>query len=1091
MTVERLQIDIEQGANTATPGIDKLTKSLESLRAAARSGAGLSAAANNLAKLKQTISTLQDTSPIQKLAAGLGEISAVNGSKFNAIVRSLKTVPAAVQELNNVDLGGFSGKMRELVASVAPLGQIGKSNLGATLVQLKKLPDISAQLQHMDMGAFASSILRVTNAIRPLATEMDKVSRGFSALPSKIQRIITQNDRLSGSNKSAGKSFGFLGTGISAAKAKFGIYLIAIRRVARTMSDWMTESMRYVEDLNLFNSSMGKYAEAAQEYANDVSGVMGIDPSKWMRAQGIFMTLATGFGVAGDRAAYMSKNLTQLVYDMSSYYNLSEDVATQKVQSAFAGELEPVRALGYDLSKARLMAHAAELGITKTFNAMTQAEKSQLRYYALMKQVTVVQGDMARTLNAPANQMRVFQAATTQASRALGNIFIPALNAVLPYAIAFMRVLKIVAQSIAELFGFELPEMDYSGLQHIASEAEDSANAITDVTDAVKDLKNATLGFDELNIISPQTSAAKDAGLGGGWSDFELPGYNFLADAVSSRVDEIMKGWAPKIAWLKENLDTIGEIVAGIGAGFAAWKIGKGISSFFSTVEKMSPLLQSSLMLIGGIILAIVGAAILAKYAMDAWNNGVDWGNLTGMLAGIGIMVAGLALAFGTVGAAVGLIIGGIVLLAVGIKDALNGSKSLETALAIVGGIMLIAGGIAILIGGWIPLAVGAVVAAIAMIVMYWDEISAFLKDVGEKIKTMFDPFAQWFKAKLVDPIKSAMEKVKEFLEPITTAISGFFTEVGLTVKTVTDGIKRVFKAGWDFVYTVTKSVIDNVKEVVGGILAAVKSVTDKIKEIVGTIKQIVVAVLTFVWGKIKEKLAPIIEWIRTKIIVPIVTFVRDLAESIVNKLTAIVNKIRTKVVEPIVNFFAGMIESILGFFTEVGVKISDSITGVIKGGLNIVFGWVEGLINGFIGGLNNVVAMVNKLPGVEISPVEMIVIPKFSGGISGKYAQGGFPTTGQLFIAREAGAELVGSMGGRTTVANNDQIVSGISEGVESANQGVINALFATASQIMGSIEENATQVNVGDDAIGRANDRYTQRRGARVNSGAFANAY
>jgi len=1041
MTIERLQVEIEQGANTASPGLDKLTKSLESLRAAAKGGAGLSGAAKNLEKLKQTISTLQDTSPIKKLTAGLGELSAVDGGKFSAMVRSLKTVPAAVQELNSTDLGSFAGKMRELTDSLQPLALLEKSNLGSIVAPLKKLPEVAKALDGMDMGAFADSIIRVTNAVRPLATEMEKVSNGFSALPSKIQRIITQNEKLSGSNKSAGKSFGFLGTGISAARAKFGIYLIAIRRVARTMSDWISESMRYVEDLNLFNSSMGKYADSAQEYANKVSEVMGIDPSKWMRSQGIFMTLATGFGVAGERAAYMSKNLTQLVYDMSSYYNLSEDVATQKVQSAFAGELEPVRALGYDLSKARLMAHAAELGITKTFNAMTQAEKSQLRYYALMKQVTIVQGDMARTLNAPANQLRIFQAATTQASRALGNIFIPALNAVLPYAIAFMRVIKIVAQSIAELFGFELPEMDYSGLQHIASDAEDSANAINDVTDAVKDMKKGMLGIDEINIIGSQPSAAKDAGMGG-WADFELPGYDFLADAVSSKVDDIMKSWEPQIAWLmkkiewlKDNFEKIKVIAIAIGVAFAGWKIASGIIDGINTISNgagiisrilENPTVMTALYTIAGIVFTIAGAVLLVKNGIDAWNNGVDWGNLTGMLAGIYIMVGGLSILFGLTGIAVGLVVGGIVMLAAGIKDALNGSKSLETAIAIVAGIMAVAGGIAILIGGWIPLAVGAVVAAIAMIVMYWDEIVVFLGKVGEKIKGVFEPFTQWFKEKLVDPIKDAFEKVKTFLEPVTTAVSGFFTEIGLTVQSVTDGIKRVFKAGWDFVYTVAKSVIDNVKEVVGGIWAAVKSVTDKIKEIVGTIKQIIVAVLTFVWGKIKETLAPIVEWIRTKIIDPVVTFVQDLATKIVKKMTEIVNKIRTKVVEPIVDFFAGMIESILGFFTKIGVKISDSVSGIIKGSLNVVFGWVENIINGFIKGLNTVVGIVNTLPGVSIDPVKLITIQRFESG--------GFPTTGQLFIARESGAELVGSMGGKTAVANNEQIIAGIEQGVARA---------------------------------------------------------
>ena len=105
--------------------------------------------------------------------------------------------------------------------------------------------------------------------------------------------------------------------------------------------------------------------------------IMGIDPAEWMKNQGVFNTIITGFGVAGDKAAYMSKNLTQLAYDLSSFYNISFAESMQKVQSGIAGELEPLRRLGYDLSVARLEQERLNLGIDKSVSSMTQAEKSQ------------------------------------------------------------------------------------------------------------------------------------------------------------------------------------------------------------------------------------------------------------------------------------------------------------------------------------------------------------------------------------------------------------------------------------------------------------------------------------------------------------------------------------------------------------------------------------------------------------------------------------------------------------------------------------------------------------------------------------------
>jgi hypothetical protein len=137
--------------------------------------------------------------------------------------------------------------------------------------------------------------------------------------------------------------------------------------------------------------------------------------------------------------------------------------------------------LGYDLSQARLQEEAHALGIDKKITAMNQAEKSMIRYHAIMSQVTVVQGDMSRTLESPANQVRILKAQFTQLTRAIGNVFIPLLNKLIPYLIAFAQVAREAAESLAELFGFTLPEVDYSSINDsigdISAEIEDAENS--------------------------------------------------------------------------------------------------------------------------------------------------------------------------------------------------------------------------------------------------------------------------------------------------------------------------------------------------------------------------------------------------------------------------------------------------------------------------------------------------------------------------------------------------------------------------------------------------------------------------------------
>ena len=161
-----------------------------------------------------------------------------------------------------------------------------------------------------------------------------------------LSSVATEMEQVSRSTKKAAGSFTDLFH-----KMKVGIG--TIKRVGSTLYSFVKKSADYTENMNLFSVAMGKYATTftddmgevvmgASEYAEVVSEALGIDPSEWVRSQGVFMTMATGFGVASDRAALMSKNLTQLGYDLSSFYNLSTEDAMLKLKSGLAGELEPL-----------------------------------------------------------------------------------------------------------------------------------------------------------------------------------------------------------------------------------------------------------------------------------------------------------------------------------------------------------------------------------------------------------------------------------------------------------------------------------------------------------------------------------------------------------------------------------------------------------------------------------------------------------------------------------------------------------------------------------------------------------------------------
>ena len=590
--IDSLQIEIEATSSDAAAKIDALATALTNLKAAAKGGAGLT-----------------------------------------TVSKQMQALASAAASLNNTGIG----KLRKIAPALNALSSVQKSSgLSSTVNALSKLSSVSESLKGNSIKEFASQMNQVASAMRPLATEMQKVSNGFSAFPIRIQKIIQSNTGLSASNNKAAKSFGVLGTGLSSAQAKFGIYSVIFQQIARVSSDWVKESNDYVENLNLFTVAMGDAAESALEYAEAVKEAVGIDPSEWIRNQGVFKQITGGFGVMEEKANLMSKNLTQLGYDISSFYNISIEEAMEKLQSGIAGEIEPLRRLGYAIDVATLQEVAYAHGIEQSVNTMNQAQKSQLRYLAIMEQSGNVMGDMARTVQTPANALRILNQQITQLSRALGNLLIPFLQQVIPYVQAFVEVITDAIQALAVLVGFELPTIDYSGLDGVSSGASEVEDAIEGATGAAKEMKKALLGIDELTILEP-TASGGGGGSGGGMGGdlgLDLPEYDFLA------------GLEEQASKIKEQMESILGPILSIGAGFAAWKITPKVLNWFKDLKngKFSKIDK----LAAGIGLVITGFTLEWQGGYDIGYNGLNLENAIKTAIGAGLGIAGSLLIFGT-----------------------------------------------------------------------------------------------------------------------------------------------------------------------------------------------------------------------------------------------------------------------------------------------------------------------------------------------------------------------------------------------------------------------------------------------------------
>lgn len=1100
--IQGLEFQIVNDSTQAVTGLQNLINTLNRLKTATNGGAtGLSKTAQGIRELSNSLKGLNSGDASQKitrLTNALTALSQVGNVKISSsIANQLTAINTALAGLKWTD----GDKLTSLANGLRPLSELGKANMTTFINQLSKLPKVIEDLEAADIDKFTQQMTALAAAMKPFADEMQKVSNGFSAFPSKIQKLITSTEKYNASARKATTTTGKFASGLKALNV--AAVAITFRKIGHFIAQAVTESNKYQEDLNLFTVALGQYADEAKEYAEYVSDIMGIDPAQWLRNQGIFNTLLTGFGDTAERAQLMSQNLTQLGYDLSSYANIPIEEAMLKLQSGISGELEPLRRLGYDLSQARLEQTALNLGIKESVANMTQAEKAELRYYAIMTQVTTAQGDMARTLEAPANQLRILQAQLTQAARAIGNIFIPALNAILPYAIAVVQVIREIANALANLAGFKLTEVDYSGVNSAAVGAGSLADNLDDAAGAAKKLKQYTAGFDELNVFAPNTGSGSGAGAGGaGGFDFDLPTYDFLGDAVQTRIGEIKKMIEDTLAEITTIVSgfmlAVGAIlvVTGVNILLGVGLMAAGAVGLAATVglnwTAMSSELASTLALItgvvGGFLLALgaimafsganlplgialmaLGGASLVTAAVINWHNSdrhlTDALNtLTGVLAGASLAV-GAMLAF--TGVAIGL---GIALMAVGAVTLVSAAalnwNSISNALAsplsrvglLVSGAILALGAI-LAFSGCMPLgialmAVGAA-SLVSVMALNWNGLSDEIQNVIAIITTVVSVAFLAIGAALV--------------------FSGANIPLGLALLAagaVTMG--TAIMPNWNDLSDNVQQKISMITTVVGGALLAVGAIL----ALSGVALPLGLGLMAA--GALSLGAIATLNW----------DFVVNSIKKVVSVITGILSG--ALIVLGVLLCLSGAGVGLGLAVLAAGLSLSyaawtlddNPITRFVRQMANSIIG----LVNGVIDAINDMfhikfnglsVMGITLIPAFDIRLVDIPHIPFFEDG--------GFPNEGQLFIAREAGAEMVGAMGRRTAVANNDQIVEGISAGVSVANDGVIAAIYA----LLNVVEEKDFSVNIGDNQIGESYDRYNRARGVRVNTGAFSNAY
>lgn len=776
VTIDRISIDIQADAKNAADQINRLANAvskLESVSASVSNLKGLDASISGLAeklrnldfsKLSGLKNLKFDDKAGTNLASVLGSLGSINAESISGAVDALRGLSGVkISKTLQTNIRGMVDAVNDIPPDLTGLKEVSRAvknldgaKLSSTVVKnLENLPNALKGFQDVEVEGVTGKIRALTNALSPMLLRIQSAGPAMSSLNSVLRQTSGQYDRarvsVNGMTVSLERQNAQMGR-TGGAWASIGATLGGIRTRALAMvggfavlrSGFMRliePTNQYVEDMNLFAASMGSATDSAAEFAQKCQDLMGIDMGQFARNQGVFQTLITGMGLASEKADVMSQQLTQLGYDIASFYNINVNDAMLKIQSGVAGELEPLRRLGWDLSDARMNLELTKLGIEASTQEMTQAEKVALRYYLIMNQVTITHGDMARTIASPANQLRVLQAQVTLAARAIGNLLIPALNMVLPVCIAAVKAVRLLAQAIADFLGIDATfEVDYSSLDTSGiSTGADALDGLGDSADKakekVKELKNTVMGFDELNKLQANEKgdgSGKDKGSGAGVGlDLPIDTYDFfegLTDDISKRTDEM----AAKMA--KAFRDLL-PIVSGIGAGILAWKLApafiEGVKRFKALSGMKLPFV-GELKGLGGVAGTFAGIAVAIGLCVAHFVNLAENSeNFRRGLKAIGDLVSGLPGALGSVAEWFGGMasqVGDAIMAAIGGLDI---DPSLKAALMDFGGVigsigdavnevfdlqwtdaMMVAGaGIALLVPG-----IGEVVAAILLI---------------------------------------------------------------------------------------------------------------------------------------------------------------------------------------------------------------------------------------------------------------------------------------------------------------------------------------------------------------------------------------
>lgn len=1015
--ITSLSVEISAESQGAELNIDKLTAAISNLR----TKGNVTKVVNSLDKLAGSIATLKQASAgmsgLDKITSFLNGLSSVNTTastkSINTVVNAIKKIPAAVSGLNGVDFYSMSGSITQLTNALAPLSILDASSLkalGSAFNAIGKVPDLTDKLKSTDLDSFASSCQKISTAITPLASQLDKVGNAFAKLPSQLSKVVTQANRVTAANERQRKSYLSLSNQMNGFMRNM-VKLVSLKAIAEYLGNAVAKFNDFYEATDLFHNAMGNLSGEADTLISKMQGLLGVDPTKAMTYMATIQSLGTSFGLTSDKAYVLSKNLTQLAYDEGSYWNKDVAETFTAMSSAISGEIEPIRRLGIDLTQARLQQELLALGFNKQVSSLSQADKAVLRYIAIMKQTANVQGNLAQTIQSPANQIKILKAQLDMLAKSVGSLLYPALKSILPPLIAAVQLIREFVEWVAKLMGVKVVFTDFT---KSADSVGGIGNAMDDTADstkkAAKALKDYTMGFDELNIIDPTQGSS---GSGGGASagnilgDVDLSGYDMFK--------QYNEEFAKQIDAIKQKIKDMLPIIGAITAALALWKIVDFLTDIATAISKMTELqklalsiatvvVEASLVfsfakgyassgnpleLLGEVVSAAFGSFVLWR-TMGA--DGITLGmgiafvaSLTGLTYALGTgeanlgdastwIQAALTTAFGSItgitlltnlGAAAGtaatLSIGlaGLITFAgitFSLGEKLKEFPVLDTIITALMGIFggAAGAGVALLVGASLPVA-GAVAAAGVGIglVLHWAGIKWGAKESGEKTDAAAEADIKMHYVENV--FEQRIDAIKQIIVTKWNAVIDFMTSLPEKVGNIVSSIGEWFSSLPEKIGYALGFAVGKIGEWVGNMVV---TVTTEVPKIVSSVVKFFEELPGNIWTAILKALDIISKW-RERMIAFVVIEVPKIISSIVGEFKKLPDELR-----------------------KLGKFIWDGLINGLKDAWSTVTNGIKSFTDGFVNGFKD--ALEIHSPSQVFHQIGVYVVQGLANGITG-----------------------------------------------------------------------------------------------------------